>query len=91
MYYLFNGPEIPDFPPIKYTPIKMKSSEEGTVSWSEDVGLEINFNAGDSSNKDYIFPPKQYTIIATTEFNSWNNHRYRTTTLEAGNIMVELP
>lgn len=67
------------------------SGEEGTVTWNEDTGLELNFNAGSSTNKDYIFPPQQYTIIATTEFNSWNNYRYRTTTLESGNIMVSLP
>lgn len=91
VYYLFNGPAAPDSLPIKYTSIKMNSTEEGTVSWSEDVGLELNFNAGAPSNKNYIFPPEQYTIIATTEFNSWNNYRYRTTTLEAGNIMVALP
>lgn len=89
-YYLFNGPAAPDSPPRRYTSIKMNSTGEGTVSWSEDVGLKLNFNAGDPSNKAYIFPPEEYTIIAAVDIN-WNNYRYRTTTLEAGNIMVALP
>lgn len=91
-YYLFNSPATPSSGPIKYTKIKMDSDNyQGTVSWNEDDGLELNFNAGAPSNKDYVFPGDSYSIIATTEFNSWNNCRTGTYTVEAGNPTVGLP
>ena len=92
VYFLFNGPGDPEQPPIMFDAIQMgPGNSEGTVSWKEDVGLELNYNAGSHTNKDYIFPPRKYTIVATTEFNSWNNKRYREVTLEYGNISVSLP
>lgn len=91
-YYLFNSPSTPSSDPIRYTTIKMDSDNyQGTVSWNEDDGLELNFNAGAPSNKDYVFPGDSYSIIATTEFNSWNNCRTGTYTVEAGNPTVGLP
>ncbi len=89
---MFNGPGTPSFLPIKYTAIQMNAeNSEGTVTWKEDVGLELNFNAGAPTNKVHIFPPQKFTIVATTEFNSWNNSRYIERTLESGNISITLP
>lgn len=65
-------------------------TSEGTVTWKEDVGLELNFNAGAPTNKVYILPPEKFTIVATTEFNSWNNSRYMQMPLESGDISINL-